>query len=379
MVFIARTVLAAFLLALATGAWASLPIPAPPSVNAKGYYVVEHHSGDPLAALKPDERLEPASITKLMTAYIAFDRLADGALALNEAVTVSEKAWRTPGSRMFIEVGTTVTVEDLLKGMIIQSGNDASVAIAERIAGTEETFAALMNEYARDLGMTGTNYENSTGLPGPNHYTTARDIATLARHIIDRFPQYYSWYSEKEYTYNGITQHNRNTLLWRDPTVDGIKTGHTDAAGYCLVSSAKRGDMRLVAVVLGTPSQKSRTEVSQALLNYGFNFFETHKLYGAGEQISSQRVWKGTQEAAALGLKEDVFITIPRGRYSELEAAMDVRATLLAPLSVSDEVGTVRVRLGEELLLERALYPLEPVPEGSLWRRAVDQVMLWFE
>ncbi len=364
---------------VAARAAATVPMPAPPDVDARGYYLIEHNSGIELAAKDQDSRLEPASITKLMTALIIFEHLEDGRLALDDRVTISEKAWRTPGSRMFIEVDSQVRVEDLLLGMIVQSGNDASVALAERAAGSEAGFADLMNQFAAKLGMNGSQFRNATGLPTEGHYTTARDIATLARYIISRFPQYYAWYSQKEYTWNGITQHNRNTLLWRDATVDGIKTGHTDAAGYCLVSSALRGDMRLVAVVLGADSERARADISQRLLDHGFDFYETHKLYGAGEQIATQRVWKGTAETAPLGLRDDVYVTIPRGSYADLAASMDVRAQMIAPLSTSDAVGTVRVALADSVLVERPLYALEPVDEGNLWRRAVDQVLLWFE
>ena len=254
------------------------PTPSPPAINAKAWVLMEANTGQVLAQHKADEQMEPASITKLMTAYVVFSELANGSISLDDQVRVSEKAWRTQGSRMFIEVDSQVGVEDLLQGMIVQSGNDASVALSEFVAGSEGTFAQMMNNNARQLSMANTNFENSTGLPGDAHLTTARDIALLARSIIMQFPEYYRWYSQKEYTYNGIPQRNRNTLLWRDESVDGLKTGHTESAGYCLVSSAKRGPMRLIAVVLGATSAPARANASQALLNYGFRFYETHQL-----------------------------------------------------------------------------------------------------
>ena len=356
-----------------------VPIPAPPKLPAKSYYLMEFESGTALAENEPNLTLEPASITKLMTAYVVFKQLADSQAQLSDMVTISEKAWRTPGSRMFVEVGTKVSIEELLKGMIIQSGNDASVALAEHFAGTEDTFAELMNRYAQALGMTSTQYRNSTGLPAEGHLTNARDIALLTRAMIAEFPDLYGWYSQREYTYNEIRQHNRNTLLWRDESVDGVKTGHTDAAGYCLVASAKRGDMRLVSVVMGTPSEKSRADASQALLNYGFRFYETHRLYMAGDPITTARVWKSASENADFGLTKDLFVTIPRGSYERLEAEMDMIKDLSAPLAQNAEVGAIRVSLDGELLAAKPLVALQGVERGSLWQRAKDQVLMWLE
>ena len=358
---------------------ADMPIPAPPKVPTTGYLLMDSASGRVIAEQAADEALEPASLTKLMTAYVAFRALAEGQISLEDPVYVSEKAWRTPGSRMFIEVDTSVSVEELLKGMIIQSGNDASVALAEHVAGSEETFATLMNSYARQVGLVGSQFQNSTGLPAEDHYTTARDVALLAKAIIDEFPQYYGWYSEREYTYNGITQHNRNSLLWRDASVDGVKTGHTDGAGYCLVSSAERDGMRLIAVVLGTPSTKARADASQALLNYGYRFFETHKLYAAGQEITTARVWKSQLENAPLGLAADLYVTIPRGSYDDLAAVMDLQTGLMAPLDDQTPVGTVTVSLGGESVSAATLVALQPVTEGGLWQRIRDQVLLWLE
>ncbi|MEL7450489.1 MAG: D-alanyl-D-alanine carboxypeptidase family protein [Pseudomonadota bacterium] len=373
------TLLMITVLVAPTVAWSISPTPAPPAIGARSYLLIDHNSGKILAEKNADEVIEPASITKLMTAYVVFQELASGHVKLSDMVTVSEKAWRTPGSRMFIEVGKKVSVEDLLKGMIIQSGNDASVALAEHVAGAEETFASLMNQYAQQLGMSQTTYENSTGLPGDRHRSTARDIGLLTRAIIREFPQYYGWYSERDFTFNGITQANRNKLLLRDESVDGVKTGHTDAAGYCLVSSAKRGAMRLIAVVMGTNSPKVRADASQAMLNYGFQFYESYQVYSAGERIEDWRVWKGDTETVGFGAAQDVFVTIPRGRREAVSAVRDMRRTVLAPVAEGEALGTLRVLLDEDLIFETPLIAVESVAEGNLWRRAVDQVTLWFE
>ncbi|MDZ7644771.1 MAG: D-alanyl-D-alanine carboxypeptidase family protein [Woeseiaceae bacterium] len=358
---------------------AELPVPAPPVIGAKSYYVIDSRTGTELASLNPDERLAPASLTKLMTAYSVFKALADDQIHLDDEITVSEKAWRTGGSRMFIEVGTRVTVEELLLGMIIQSGNDASVALAEYVAGTEAVFADLMNRHAAELGMRGSNFENATGLPGEQHYSTARDMALLARAIIQEFPDFYEWYSVREYTYNDITQQNRNSLLWRDDSVDGMKTGHTDDAGYCLVSSAKRDDMRIISVVLGTASARSRIDGSQALLNYGFRFFETRLLYSAGEEVATTRVWKAERENSALGLAEDLYITVPRGSYDDLESVLNVPSLLMAPVARGQPLAELEVSLGDTPLATADLRALADNPTGSLWQRIKDSIRLWFE
>ncbi|HEU4530978.1 MAG TPA: D-alanyl-D-alanine carboxypeptidase family protein, partial [Steroidobacteraceae bacterium] len=279
--------LAALAVLLASVAHSAVPVPQPPQLNARGYLLVDHVSGKVIAERNADERLEPASLTKLMTAYAVFHALHDGKLKLEDGITISPKAWKAEGSRTFVQVGTQVPVDVLIQGMIVQSGNDATIALAERVGGNEETFAGLMNGYAKQLGMLSSNFENSTGLPGPQHYTTARDIAILARAIIREFPQYYRWYSQHDFTWNNIKQSNRNGLLYRDPSVDGMKTGHTESAGYCLVTSAKRDDMRLVSVVLGTPSIRAREDASQALINYGFSFYETKKVYSAGRKLGA--------------------------------------------------------------------------------------------
>ncbi len=358
---------------------AQIAIPSPPDLNAKGFLLIDHVSGQVLAEKSADERLEPASITKLMTAYAVFRGIASGQLALDDEILVSEKAWRTQGSRMFIEVGKRVTVEALLQGMIVQSGNDASVALAEHVAGSEETFAQLMNQYAAELGMAKTNYRNSTGLPDPDHYTSPRDIAILASALIEEFPEFYRWYSQKSFTFNGITQRNRNTLLWRDPTVDGIKTGHTDSAGYCLVSSAERDGMRLVSVVLGTDSTDARAAASSALLNYGFRFFETRRLYAAGESIAESRIWKGTAETLDVGIAYDLYVTIPRGAYDRLEANIDLPPQIIAPVDADATLGTLSVSLSGEEVSTASLMALDAVDRGGLWQRARDTVLMWLE
>ena len=367
-------------LLLAGPAWASaLPVPKPPAIGAESYLLQDFHSGQVLAEKNIDARMEPASITKIMTAYAVFKELRAGQLALDDLVLVSEKAWRTQGSRMFIEVGKRVSVEDLLQGLIVQSGNDASVALAEHVAGSEDAFAGLMNRYARELGMTGTHFVNSYGWPHQDHYTTARDIAILARHLIEEFPEHYHWYAQRQFSFNGITQHNRNRLLWRDASVDGLKTGHTDSAGYCLVTSAQREGMRLITVVLGTRSEEARAVASQSLLNYGFRFFETHKLYAAGSELTQARVWKGAREQAPLGLGMDLFVTIPRGQYERLDASMTLDSRILAPVQNGQTLGNVHVRLGEQLVAERPLLALAEVEEGSFWQRLVDEARLYFD
>jgi D-alanyl-D-alanine carboxypeptidase (penicillin-binding protein 5/6) len=355
------------------------PIPAAPQIGAESYLLMDFNSGRILVEQNADMRVEPASITKLMTAYVVFGELLEGKITLEETVSVSENAWRTGGSRMFIEPSMEVTVEDLLRGMVIQSGNDASVALAEHVAGTEAAFASLMNHFAAQLGMQGTHFLNATGLPDPEHYTTARDVAILSRATIRDFPDYYSWYSEKEFTFNGIRQHNRNTLLWRDPAIDGLKTGHTEAAGYCLAASAKRDGMRLISAVMGSASESARASESQTLLNYGFRFFETVQLYQAGQELARARVWKGLVEEVTLGIGEELFVTIPRGRYDDLEAQVQMEPQLTAPLEAGVVVGQIAVRLDGELVAERDLLTLSPVEEAGFFGSTWDGLKLWFD
>ena len=359
--------------------WAAAkPIPNPPELDATSYYLVDFDSGRVLAEKDPDKHIEPASITKLMTAYLVDKAIADGDIALDEMVTISEKAWRMKGSKMFVEVGKQVPVDDLLKGLIIQSGNDASVALAEHIAGSESAFAGYMNHQAQLLGMTNTNFVNSTGWPHENHYSSARDIAILTRAVISEFPESYSYYKEREYTYNKIRQFNRNRLLWRDETVDGVKTGHTEAAGYCLVASAQREDMRLISVVLGADSDKSRTQSSQSLLNYGFRFYETHKLYRAEEVLKTERIWYGEQEQVNLGVGKDIHITIPRGRYRDLDASMEIDREISAPVALGQQLGQVNIKLDDELMLSEDIVAMQNVGEGSFFVRTMDSIKLMF-
>ncbi|MCK4709837.1 MAG: D-alanyl-D-alanine carboxypeptidase, partial [Gammaproteobacteria bacterium] len=313
------------------------------------------------------------------TAYVVYKELEAGRLTNDELIHISEKSWRMDGSKMFVEVGTKVSVEKLLRGLIIQSGNDASVALAEHIAGSETVFADYMNQYAKALGMNSTNYVNSTGWPHRKHKTTARDIAILAKALILEFPEHYELYSEKSMTYNGIKQYNRNKLLWRDKSVDGIKTGHTDSAGYCLVASAKRGEMRLISVVLGTRSKKARIDQSQKLLNYGFRFYESHPLYAAGDKLKEVRVWEGEYETLALGLTQDLVVTIPRGQYKKLEATMEIDQTIVAPVKKGQEKGFVHVKLNGEEIISMPLVTLRSIEKGGLLQRAKDKFLLMFE
>jgi D-alanyl-D-alanine carboxypeptidase (penicillin-binding protein 5/6) len=356
-----------------------MPAPAPPIIGAKSYLMIDSRTGYELASLNADAALAPASLTKLMTTYVVFHALKQEQIRLEDEVTISEKAWRTEGSRMFVEVGTRVSIQDLLMGIIVQSGNDASVALAEHIAGTESVFAELMNQSAAVLGMHSSHFLNATGLPAEGHTTTARDLATLARAIIEEFPEYYPWHSIKEFIYNDIRQDNRNSLLWRDASVDGLKTGHTEDAGYCLVASAKRDDMRIISVVLGTSSNKARTDGSQALLNYGFRFFETRLLFEAGEEVTTARVWKSQNENSGLGVLEDLYITVRRGAYDELESTLDIPAIVEAPLAAGQAVAELKIRLDGEQLLSAPLRALDDNPVGSVWQRTRDSVSLWFE
>lgn len=355
------------------------PVPAAPSVAASGYILQDFHTGKVIASSKADEPLDPASLTKLMSAYIVFTELKKGNITLADQVLISETAWRTGGSRMFVEADSRVSVEDLLKGMIIQSGNDATVALAEYVAGTEGAFAELMNHEAKLLGMTGSHFINASGLPGKDHYTTATDLAILTRALIANFPSYYSWYSEKEFTYNDITQQNRNKLLWRDETVDGVKTGHTNSAGYCLVTSANRDGMRLISVVLGTKSPDARARESQKLLNYGYRFFETRRLYAANEPLSKARLWKGERDEIALGVEEDIYVTIPRGQDDSLSAKLHLQETIVAPIAKGENLGSATVAFGDEVLVEKPLVALDSYVEGGIIQRLSDSVLMYFE
>jgi serine-type D-Ala-D-Ala carboxypeptidase (penicillin-binding protein 5/6) len=354
-----------------------MAIPSPPQVIARSYILVDYQTGKVLAAANATERMEPASLTKLMTAYIVFHELSVGKLKLTDMVTVSEHAWRSEGSRTFIELGKPVSVEDLILGMIVQSGNDATIALAERVAGTEDTFAQLMNSTAKSLNMVGSHFGNSSGLPSPEDYTTARDMSLLATAMIRDFPQYYKYYSVREFVHNGIKQQNRNGLLEKDPSVDGLKTGHTDSAGFCLVTSAHRENMRLISVVLGSTSMKAREDASAALLSYGFTFYDTKLIVKAGTALASTHVWKAAQPTAELGIKDDLYMTLGRGQ-ADVKTAVDVKPKLIAPLALDADVGVVRVLNGTQVLQTIPLRPLKPVQAGGWWRRLIDTIRLWF-
>jgi D-alanyl-D-alanine carboxypeptidase (penicillin-binding protein 5/6) len=356
---------------------AGMAIPGPPQVDARAYILVDYQTGKVLGASNATERMEPASLTKLMTAYIVFHELNLGKLKLEDMVTVSEHAWRSEGSRTFIELGKPVSVNDLILGMIVQSGNDATIALAERIAGTEDTFAQLMNSTAKSLNMVGSHFENSSGLPSPQHYTTARDMSLLAIAMIRDYPQYYKYYSVREFEHNGIKQQNRNGLLEKDPSVDGLKTGHTDSAGFCLVTSAHREGMRLISVVLGSTSMKARENASAALLGYGFTFYDTKLIVKGGAALATTHVWKAANPSAEVGIKDDLYMTLARGQ-SDVKTAVEVTPKLIAPLGSDANVGTLRVFNGKETLSTVPLHPLKPVAAGGWWRRLIDTIRLWF-
>ncbi|AJE16869.1 D-alanyl-D-alanine carboxypeptidase family protein [Stutzerimonas balearica] len=366
------------LLTIAPAVWAAPIIPSPPQLAAKSYLLMDASSGNVLVENNGDERLPPASLTKLMTAYIATLEIKKGQISDSDMVTVSEKAWRTGGSRMFIQVNSQVSVGDLLHGVIIQSGNDASVALAEHIAGSEEAFADLMNATAQRLGMNNTHFMNATGLPHPEHYSSAADMAKLARAIIHEDPAHYAIYAQKEFLWNNIKQPNRNLLLWRDKTVDGLKTGHTEEAGYCLVASAVRDGMRLIAVVFGTNSEQARAAETQKLLTYGFRFFETRTFYQKGVELAQQQVWKGEQDKVKAGLAEDLTLTLQRGQLDKLQASMSFADTLIAPIAQGQVIGKVEVKQGEQVLHTSDLIALEAVEEGGLFRRLWDSIRLFF-
>ncbi len=375
-----RTLPAFILLLLSTVAGAATgPVPPPPSLEATSWVLVDQQSGQMLAGHRANDRVEPASITKLMTAYAVFHALREGKFKLDTEVPISEHAWRSEGSRTYLDLNSRVPVEVLIQGMIVQSGNDATIALAEAIAGTEDTFAALMNQYAERLGMRQSHFQNATGLPGTNHQMSAADIARLTRAIIDEFPEYYRWYSQLEFTWNNISQPNRNGLLRRDPSVDGVKTGMTDAAGYCLVSSAKREGTRLIAVVTGTKSMKAREDASLALLNYGFNFFETRTLKKARTELAVHRIYKAPNGRAAVGLAEDLWVTLPRGQADRVEYKIELAPRLFAPLSKSDRVGVLRALVDGKVVAEAPLRPIADVPRGNIFRRIWDTILSWFD
>ena len=363
---------------------AAAPTPPPPSVTGTAWLLMDDATGQILAGSNEEARVEPASITKVMTSYVVSAELANGKIKLDDEVLISENAWRgggggTDGSTSFLPVNSRVKLDDLLHGMIIQSGNDASIALAEHVAGSEEAFANLMNQYAAQIGMRDTHFVNSHGLSAPEHYTTAHDIARMSQALIRDFPNEYAHYALKEFTFNGIRQYNRNSLLWKDAAVDGIKTGHHSAAGYCLAASAKRGEQRLISVVMGSTGEKQRADDSLALLNWGFRFFETHKLYDAGTEVTAPTLWKGEADTISLGLAAPLLVTVERGKYEQVKAAMDLPRQLVAPFARGQEVGTLRLTLGDKTLVERPLVALADAPEAGFFGRMSDGFWMWWE
>lgn len=356
-------------------------IPAPPSIAASGYILIDADSGRVITEKNADEKLPPASLTKLMTSYVLSYELAEGNVANTDMVTISENAWaQNPtfagSSLMWIEVGKQVNLKDLHKGVVISSGNDASVAVAEHLAGSESAFADVMNQHAALLGMTGSHFVNAHGLPDAEHYMTARDLAILSKAIL-KYPEEYALYSQPDYTYNNITQTNRNRLLWKDDSVDGLKTGHTEEAGFCLVSSAKRNGMRLISVVMGAKSQSAREVESQKLLSYGFRYFETHPLYSAGDALTATKIWAGASDSLSLGVERDIHLTIPRGKHKDIEAVMDLAEFIKAPVSAGNEYGELVIRLDGEELLREPLFALESIEQGGIFKRLWDAIVLF--
>lgn len=356
-----------------------VPFAPPPALAAKAYLLLDYNSGQTLVAHNPDERIEPASLTKLMTAYLTFSALRQKTLTLEQAVPVSARAWKTEGSRMFVEPNKPVTVAELVRGVIVQSGNDACIALAEAIAGSEEAFAQMMTREAQRLGMKNTSFTNSTGMSDPKHYTTARDLAILSAALVREYPEYYPLYSMKEYRYNNIKQSNRNRLLWLDPTVDGMKTGHTDNAGYCLIASAKRGARRLVSVVLGTTSESVRATESQKLLNYGFQFYDTVKLYDKNQAVTHLRVWKGNLNTLKAGFASDLYVSVPKGQAEKLKATIESEQPLLAPLKAGQPVGTLKLELDGKPFRELSVVALENVDLAGIFGRGWDTIRLLFK
>jgi D-alanyl-D-alanine carboxypeptidase (penicillin-binding protein 5/6) len=359
------------------------PVPPPPDVEGKSWVLMDYATGQILASKEPDLQVEPASLTKVMTDYVVSAEIANGKIHLTDQVNISENAWRsggagTDGSTSFLKLNSQVPLKDLLNGMIIQSGNDAAIALAEHSAGSESAFANLMNAYAKQLGMTESNFVNASGYPVGNHYSSARDIALLSRALIHDFPEDYAISAIKEFEWNGIKQHNRNTLLWRDNNVDGIKTGHTAAAGFCLAASSKQGESRMIAIVMGAGSDKGRADSALALMNYGFRFYETHKLYEANKPLATPKLWKGAENTIPLGVSADALVTVKRGDYEKLKATMDIPATLIAPFKKGQQVGTLRVTLDGQPVLNAPLVALAEAPQGGFFTRLWDTIMLWF-
>lgn len=354
-------------------------IPAAPKIAAKSWLLMDANSGHVIVEHNADDMLPPASLTKLMTAYIAFEQIASGNISPEDNVSISEKAWRKGGSKMYVREGTQVKLIDLMRGIIVQSGNDASIAAAEHIAGSEDAFADLMNQHAKALGMNNTQFQNATGWPAPEHYTTARDLALVARASVFNHPEYYKLYAEKDYTYNDITQPNRNKLLWRDPSVDGMKTGHTQEAGYCLVSSAERDGMRLIAVVMGAKSPNARATESMKLLTYGFRFFETITSFKKGAEVATPQLWMGQQDTVPVTVTEDLYLTIPRGAAADMQATVNIPEQLKAPITANQPLGDLVLTLDGKEVKRAPLVALEPVAEAGFFKRIWQSIVLFFK
>ncbi len=371
-------VLAPVAIALQPVATTQSLIPASPQIAATAYLLIDAKSGKVLVSENANQEIPPASLTKMMTSYIAAKEIAKGSITLDDQVRVSIKAWQAPGSRMFIKEGTTVSVSDLLRGIIIQSGNDASIALAEHIAGSEDAFSDLMNQYAQLLGMSHSHFMNATGLPSEQHYSSAEDLARLAVAIIRDHPEHYAIYSEKYFTYNGIRQPNRNKLLWRDKSIDGLKTGHTEEAGYCLVASAQARGMRLISVVMGARSEEARASESQKLMTWGFRYYETRKLYAAQQSLQDIRLWGGAVESLSLGLEQDLYLTIPRNQADNLKIEIEVDPFVQAPVEKGAGLGRLVVKLQDKTLIERPLVANQAGASGSFFKRIWDQVLIFF-
>lgn len=373
-----RLVLCLILLCL-TASVAAAPVPKSPSISGEAHVLMAAGTGRVLAAENPDQRMAPASLTKLMTAYVVYKALDDGSISMSDEVPISEAVWRMGGSQMFLEVDTKVTVDQLLDGLVVQSGNDAALALAEHVGGSERAFVEQMNHYARELGLENTHFVNAEGMSDEEHYSTARDLAVLSRALIDEFPKHYERYSKRSFTYNNIQQYNRNDLLWRDAGVDGLKTGYTGEAGYCLAASAKRDGMRLISIVLNAPSDDKRSADTRSLLSWGFRFYRTHQLYAAGEVLKRARIWQGAADEVPLGLENDLLVTIQRDQYDALDARMSFPGKLVAPAASGQQLGSVEVVLGEETVAQAPLVALESVAEGSFLQRMTDTVLQWFQ
>ncbi len=359
--------------------WSAYMVPNQPSIDAKGYVLMDAQSGEVIAAKNPNMKMPPASLTKLMTLYIVFSELANGNIHLDDKVRISKAAWQTGGSRMFVKVGSRVPVKDLIQGVIVQSGNDATMALAQYVGGTEGAFVQMMDQQAKILGMNNSHFSDPTGLPARDHLTTPYDLALLTRAIITKFPQYYHFFKEKWFTWNGIRQPNRNRLLWRNLNVDGLKTGHTNSAGFCLISSAQQDQTRFISVVMGTPNDSARTDDSQALLSYGFRFFQTAKIYNANNSIYQQRVWKGEHKYITLGVTHDFFVTIPKRAYPDLRVSLTINPNVYAPVKKGQALGVVNVSLKDKVIAHKALVALQADPSGSWWTRLIDSIVHWFK